>query len=136
MLLSARRKPVPAWAFHDATNVLAPDSQQGGSAAMIVTMQNKGRSITGLRIGASNVRRYFHSHRHSIDLELDHLRIRCELQASFWRDQPEITDRRLCSWLESKFFWLTQPEPVSVEMVPTGDSYRLQFRRPARHRLH
>lgn len=101
---------------------------------MIVTMQNKGHSITGLRIGTSNVRRYFRSHLHTIDLELDHLRIRCDLKASFWRDRPEISDPRLCSWLESKFFWHTLPKPVSVEMVPTGDSYRLQFCRPPRQK--
>lgn len=98
---------------------------------MIVRMQNKGHSVTGLRIGASNVRRYFPSRLHTIDLELDHLRIRCDLQASFWRDRPEISDPRLCLWLESKL-WHTRPQPLSMEMVRAGDSYRLQFCRSRR----
>lgn len=95
---------------------------------MIVTTQNKGRSITGLRIGTSNVRRYFRSDLHSIELELDHLRIRCDLQASFWRDRPEISDPRLCAWLQEKVFWHKPSGPATVEMVPAGESYRLQFR--------
>src|SRR5260370_397796 len=72
---------------------------------MIVTMQNKGRSgsaITGLYIGLGNVRRHFPEGVRVIELELEDLRIECELKASFWRDQPEITDPRLCAWLEAK----------------------------------
>ncbi|HEV2133006.1 MAG TPA: hypothetical protein VGR47_01965 [Terracidiphilus sp.] len=100
---------------------------------MIVTTQTRGHSITGLRIGAANVRRYFPSGLHSIDLELDHLRIRCDLEASFWRGRPEISDPRLCSWLQAKCSH-ELPEQVSVEMVPAGDSYRLQCRRSPRHK--
>lgn len=95
---------------------------------MIVTMQNKGRSITGLRIGNANVQRYFPSDIRSIEIELDHLRIRCDLQGRFWLDRPEITDRRLCAWLEEKIYWPKSPDNVVVEMVGSGDSYRLRFR--------
>jgi hypothetical protein len=98
---------------------------------MIVTVQNRGHSITGVRIGAANVRRHFRSGLHAIDLELDHLRIRCDLEASFWRDRPEISDPRLCAWLEAKF-WDELPGPVSVEMVRAGESYRLHCLRPSR----
>jgi hypothetical protein len=99
---------------------------------MIVTTQTKGHSITGLRVGAADVGRYFPSDLHSIDLELDHLRIRCDLEPSFWRGRPEISDPRLCSWLQAKCSHELL-EQVSVEMVPTGDSYRLQCHRSSRH---
>lgn len=100
---------------------------------MIVKMQKKGHSITGLRIGSSNVRRYFPSGQRAIDLELDHLRIRCDLEANFWQDRPEISDARLCAWLQSKYFCEKLPgTPVSVEMVRSGDSYRLNLHRGSR----
>jgi hypothetical protein len=99
---------------------------------MIVTMQTRGHSITALRVGAANVRRYFPSGLHAIDLELDHLRIRCDLEASFWRDCPEISDPRLCSWLKAKF-WDALPGSVSAELVPAGTYYRLQPCRSSRH---
>ena len=95
---------------------------------MIVTMQNKGNCITGLRIGNANVRRYFPSDIRAIDIEIDHLRIRCDLQGRFWLDRPEINDPRLCAWLEEKIFWPKSPEAVVVEMVGSGDSYRLRLR--------
>ena len=94
---------------------------------MIVWMQKKGRIITGLRIGTSNVRRYFRAGIDCIDLQLDHLCIRCKLQASFWRDQPDISDPRLCAWLQSKFEKLPGT-PASLEMLSAGDSYRLILR--------
>lgn len=93
---------------------------------MIVRTQKKGRSITGLRVGTSNVRRYFRAGAETVDLELDHLRIRCDLQASFWHDRPEICDPRLCAWLQNKFFRQEfAGAPISLEMVDAGDSYRL-----------
>ena len=91
-------------------------------------MQNKGRSITGLSIGTSNVRRYFPWGLQAIDLELDHLRIRCDLHKTFWDDRPELTDPRLCAWLEAKYSREKLPQsPVSLKMVRTGDHYRLQL---------
>jgi hypothetical protein len=98
---------------------------------MTVWMQNKGRSITGLRVGTSNVHRYFHSGLDAVDLELDHLRIRCKLQASFWSDRPEISDPRLCAWLQNKYEKLSGG-PLSLEMVRAGDSYRLSLHCPRR----
>lgn len=95
---------------------------------MLVRVQNNGHMITGLRIGTSNVRRHFRSHLNAIELELDHLRIRCELNAGFWHGQSEISDPRLCAWLEEKYFWHALPSTISAEMVPTGDSYRLHLR--------
>lgn len=96
---------------------------------MIVSMQNKGQAVTGIRIEVSDARRYFPPGRtKAIDLELDDIRIRCDLNASFWKGRPEISDRRLCAWLEAKFLGQRLPSsPVPVEMVRTGDSYRLHF---------
>lgn len=101
---------------------------------MMVRMQHKGLSITGVHIGISNVRRHFRSRVEAVELELDHLRILCNLEASFWRDRPEISDPRLCAWLEEKFFRHSVPKPVLVEMVRAGDSYRLQVHRSARQK--
>jgi hypothetical protein len=96
---------------------------------MIVRMQSKGHSITGIRISKSDARRLFPWNLKSVDLELDHLRIRCDLQSNFWLDRPEISDPRLSSWLEEKLYWQKLPRtPLSVEMVRAGDSYRLQIR--------
>ena|SRR5579859_7302480 len=47
---------------------------------MIVEVQRKGHNITGLKIGATNVRRYFTRGSSSIDIHLDHLQIQCDLQ--------------------------------------------------------
>ena len=101
---------------------------------MIVTMQNKGHSITGLCIGNANVRRYFPSNIRAIEIEIDHLRIRCDLQGRFWHDRPEITDRRLCAWLEEKFSWPKTSEEVVVELEGSGDRYRLKLRSPRKER--
>src|SRR5262249_44559196 len=96
--------------------------------AMIVRMQNKGHSVTGLRIGISDARRYFPGGTKAIDLELDDIRIRCDLKASFWHGKPEIDDRRLCAWLEAKFLGQRLPSsPVPVEMVRTGDCYQVHL---------
>jgi hypothetical protein len=96
---------------------------------MIARMQNKGRLITGIRIGTSNARRFFPGGTRAIDLELDEdLRIRCDLKASFWRDQPEISDPRLCAWLEAKLLGRKVPaSPVPVEVVRIGDHYQLHL---------
>lgn len=99
---------------------------------MIVRAQNNGRSITGIRMSIYDARRHFPTDLKAVDLELDHLRIRCDLHAGFWLDQPQISDPRLCLWLEEKIFWRKAPTPPVLRMVKTGDSYRLQLHSPAR----
>jgi hypothetical protein len=95
---------------------------------MVVKTQNKGCEITGLQVGASNVRRYFPKDISVIELELDHLRIECCLGPGFWLDQPEIRDPRLSAWLESKnFHKRPSRDPVPLAMIPNGkSSYRLR----------
>jgi hypothetical protein len=95
---------------------------------MIVSLQNRGLSVSGLRIGSSNVRRYFPDGTRTIDLQLEHLHIRCDLQPSFWHDQPEISDPRLCAWLEAKNLHAKlRRTRFSLAMEPAGcDSYRLR----------
>ncbi|MGO9337703.1 MAG: hypothetical protein ACLPY1_09370 [Terracidiphilus sp.] len=95
---------------------------------MVVKTQSKGRGLTGLHVGASNVRRYFPRDISVIELELDHLQIQCDLDPEFWQDEPEIHDPRLCAWLESKNFH-TRPDrtPVPMVMIPSGrNSFKLQ----------
>lgn len=95
---------------------------------MIVTMQSKGQSITGIRIGMSDARRFFPGGLNSVDLELDHLRIRCGIRSNSRLHHAEISDPRLSAWLEEKFYWRKLPStPVSVELVKSGNSYRLQL---------
>lgn len=100
---------------------------------MIVTMQNRGRSVTGLHIGPRNVQRHFPENVRSIELELGDLRIECELNAGFWGDQPEINDPRLCAWLEAKNARRqSRHVPGRVVMFPAGrGSFRLQLVRSA-----
>lgn len=88
---------------------------------MLVISQCSGHRVTGLYVGASNVRRYFPRSVKAIELRLDHLRIECGLTAHFWQDKPEIHDPRLCLWLESKQrsgTGLREPAPLS--MIPSG----------------
>jgi hypothetical protein len=95
---------------------------------MMVKTQNSGRAVTGLHVGASNVRRYFPRHVAVIELHLDHLQIQCGLKPDFWHDQPEIHDPRLCAWLESKNFH-ARPDrtPIPLAMVPAGkNSFRIR----------
>jgi len=97
-------------------------------ARMVVKTQCKGRGLTGLHVGATNVRRYFSKDVSVIELQLDHLQIQCGLSPGFWKDQPEIWDPRLCAWLESKQFH-TKPDrtPVPLAMIPSGkNSFKLQ----------
>ena len=95
---------------------------------MVVKTQCKGREITGLQVGANNVRRYFPKGTAVIELQLDHLQIQCWLAPGFWQDQPEIHDPRLGAWLESKNFHLRPSlEPVPLAMIPSGkNSFRLR----------
>ena len=94
---------------------------------MFVTSQYSGRRVTGLYVGASNVRRYFPKNVKTIELQLDHLRIECGLQGHFWQDKPEIHDPRLCLWLESKHRNETGARaPVPLAMIPSGkNSFKL-----------
>jgi hypothetical protein len=95
---------------------------------MVVKTQSKGRGLTGLHVGAMNVRRYFPRDISIIELELDHLQIQCDLDPGFWQDEPEIYDPRLCAWLESKNFH-TRPDrtPVPMVLIPSGkNAFKLQ----------
>jgi hypothetical protein len=95
---------------------------------MVVETHSKARGVTGLHIGAINVRRYFPKHQSVIELQLDHLCIQCAVDARFWDGEPEIFDPRLSAWLESKrTFNRPDRSPVPLMMIPFGEnSYRLQ----------
>src|SRR5271157_2867413 len=95
---------------------------------MVVKTQSKGLGVTGLHVGASNVRRYFPKNISSIELQLDHLQIQCGLKPNFWRGEPEIFDPRLCAWLEARHMHTKLDRtPVPLAMIPAGkNSYRLQ----------
>jgi len=96
--------------------------------SMVVKTQSRGLGITGLHVGASNVRRYFPKNISSIELQLDHLQIQCGLKPDFWRGEPEIFDPRLCAWLEARHMHTKLDRtPVPLAMIPAGkNSYRLQ----------
>jgi len=96
---------------------------------MLVQIEHKGRSVTGLLIGIRNARRYFPKSKSTIDLQLDHLRIQCDLQPGFWSDQPQISDPRLSAWLEAKTLHAHRDRrPAVLALVPTDrKSYRLQL---------
>jgi hypothetical protein len=83
----------------------------------------------GLHIGAGNVQQYFPLGVEMVELELDHLRIVCPLEPSFWQDRPEIHDQRLSSWLESKRnSGKLGLQSAPVAMIPSGEySFRLQL---------
>ena len=99
---------------------------------MVVQTQDKhpGRSGTvGLHIGIENVQQHFPRNMQLIELELDHLRIACRLEPSFWEDRPEIHDLRLSSWLESKRnSGKLGLQSAPIAMIPRGEySFRLQM---------
>lgn len=99
---------------------------------MLVKTECKGRACTGVSVGDNDVRRYFPPQTKTIDLELDHLLIRCGLSPGFWKGHPEISDPRLCAWLEAKNFNCRPGEaPVALVMIPSGKNvFRLMtFRR-------
>jgi hypothetical protein len=90
---------------------------------MVVISQYCGHRVTGLYVGAENVKRYFPKRIAAIELQLGHLYIECELAPDFWQDRPEISDPRLCLWLESKRLnGKGRPSPVSLAMIPTGEN--------------
>jgi hypothetical protein len=84
--------------------------------------------MTGVEIGASNVRRYFTPESTVIELLLDHLQIQCGLPPRFWQGETEICDPRLSAWLESKNFnGRPGDAPVPLALIPTGkDCFRLK----------
>lgn len=101
---------------------------------MIVRMQDRGRGVTSLRIGARNVKRYFTRTVPTVDLDLENVQIQCELGQGFWRDQPEIVDPRLCAWLTAKNSkWKADGDRVVLAMLPAGtNSFRIQPMLPRR----
>ena len=101
---------------------------------MIVRMQDKGHGVTSLRIGVRNVKRYFTRSVPTVDLDLDHLQIQCELGRDFWRDQPEIADPRLGAWLAAKNSgWEADGRRLVLLLQPSGtNSFRLLAIKPKR----
>jgi len=95
---------------------------------MVVRTQSRGLTVTGLHVGIHNVRRYFPRRISVIELHLDHLLIQCGLSPDFWRDRPEISDPRLCAWLEAKNYrGNSNRTPLPMVMIPAGEnSFRLQ----------
>ena len=95
---------------------------------MVVKTQVRGGEVTGLHVGARNVRRYFPKGIRVIELELDGLQIQCGLSPEFWNGQPEIHDPRLCEWLDFKMVHRQgERKQVKLAMMPTGKSvFRLR----------
>jgi hypothetical protein len=102
---------------------------------MVVKTQSKGHGLTGLHVGANNVRRYFPKDSSVIELQLDHLQIQCGLDPNFWQDQPEIHDPRLNAWLESKRSkGKSNQSSILLAMIPSGkNAFRLQPVSPSAH---
>lgn len=94
---------------------------------MVVKTQHHGLRISGLYVGIRNVRRYFSKRIPVVDLQLDHLRIQCGLTPGFWNGEPEIQDRRLCDWLETKLTHAClHHRSMMVSLIPSGkNSFRL-----------
>jgi len=90
---------------------------------MIVTSVCVGHHVTGLKVGAKNARRYFPKGTREIELQLDHLRIECGLAPNFWQQEPEIHDRRLCLWLESKQWKENVRAPAQFAMIPFEENF-------------
>ena len=88
---------------------------------MVVLSQCHGHHVTGILVGENNARRYFSRDITEIELQLDHLRIECGLRPSFWNGSPEISDPRLCLWLESKDGkGHGRRDPVPLTLIPSG----------------
>lgn len=94
---------------------------------MVVKTQLRGGEVTGLHVGARNVRRYFPKGDRVIELQLDHLQIQCGLSPDFWRGQPKICDPRLCEWLDFKVAHRGEGKQLKLAMTPAGKSvFRLR----------
>jgi hypothetical protein len=99
---------------------------------MVVRTQEKPlcrSGSVGLHVGVLNAREYFPRDAETVELELDHLRIVCTLEPSFWQDMPEIHDFRLSLWLESKrSSGKLGSHAAPVAMIPNGaGSFRVQI---------
>jgi hypothetical protein len=95
---------------------------------MVVKTHRTGRKMTGVEIGAINVRRYFSPETAEIELLLDHLHIQCGLAPDFWRGDTAICDPRLSAWLESKYFgYRPSDSPIPLALIPSGKNcFRLR----------
>lgn len=94
---------------------------------MMVKALRVGSEVSSLRVGLSNVRRYFPRDVTEIELQLDHLRIECGLSPKFWRTEPEIHDPRLRLWLQSKNHEKPCRSSIPFTMVPSGgNSFKLE----------
>jgi len=102
---------------------------------MVVKTQLRGCEVTGLHVGARNVRRYFPRGIRVIELQLDHLQIQCGLSPEFWSGRPEIHDQRLCEWLDFKVIHRTgERKQVKLAMMPAGKSvFRLRSEVPTEY---
>jgi hypothetical protein len=102
--------------------------QMSSGRAMVVKTQLRGGEVSGLHIGARNVRRYFPKGTREIELELDGLQIQCGLPREFWNGRPEIHDPRLCEWLDFKVLHrIGERKQVKLAMTPAGKSvFRLR----------
>ncbi len=99
---------------------------------MVVRTKGKISGHMVLHIGAVNVREHFSQTRDLIELELDHLRIVCALEPSFWEDRPEISDSRLSLWLDAKrCSGKFAGKAASLMMIPSGEqTFRLELSAP------
>jgi hypothetical protein len=100
-------------------------------------LRGKHRGIVGLQVGSADVQRYLSQTPPRIDpltieLELDHLRIVCELEPTSLPDSDhpqvmEIYDDRLSSWLKSKRdSGKMAMDHALLDMIPNGkQSFRL-----------
>jgi hypothetical protein len=95
---------------------------------MVVKTHRTGRKLTGVEVGAMNVRRYFPRETTEIELFLDHLRIQCGLDPGFWKGESEIHDPRLCAWLEAvNFNERPGDPPIPLALIPSGKNcFRLR----------
>lgn len=95
---------------------------------MVVRTQSRGRAVSGLRVEAEDVERYFPRTVTDIELHLGELRIHCALAPGFWNGRAQISDHRLCEWLEFKAFHGRPCRvPLSLEMTPIGSgSFKLE----------
>jgi hypothetical protein len=95
---------------------------------MVVKTQQNGHAVTGLRVGAANVRRYFPRTINAVRLRLGDLEIECKLSPEFWNGKPEIQDPRLCEWLQfRRSSEGADRKPITLAMEQSGrDSFTLQ----------
>ncbi|WP_263356938.1 hypothetical protein [Acidicapsa ligni] len=95
---------------------------------MVVLTQDKRPGVVGLHVGTENAHQFFPHGTFFVELELDHLRIVCTLDPSFWLDRPVIHDLRLSSWLDSKrTSGKLASRTAQLSLIPSGpNAFRLQ----------